>query len=293
MATSVSDKFSNLNDNLAHAAKVLARSKHCQQIFEAIYRGKQAIKTQDDLREATKLSQVRVLQVTSTLFANNMIQREKIDGQFVYKKGELFFSHYKSKILHLARNKKHLAKLPTKVSARSSGGGFTIKIPTKAFSAIDTTVDDIDNFSKVKRVPNGQQSKPIAEKKFKVGIQQIIGEKGKFTDWGGEKNDLFTTKLQIKGKRFACAFAFKGKGKKGVLKPKDFGKNGDQIQRLFQSDAQVFILQYWNLLDQSIYEQMKNFAIAKSAMTGQKIYFGVIDGDDTQRLKLAYPNCFK
>jgi hypothetical protein len=293
MTISVSDKFSNLNDNLAHAAKVLARSKHCQQVFQAIYRGKQAIKTQEELRKATKLSRVRVLQIASTLFANNMIQREKIDRHFVYKKGELFFSHYKNQILNLARNKKNLAKLPTKVSARSSSGGFIIKIPTKAFSVSDTTVDDIDNFSKVKRVPHGQQLRPIAEIFFKAGIQNIIGEKGKFTDWGGEKNDLFTTKLRIKGKRFPSAFAFKGKGKKGVLKPKDFGKNGDQIQRLFQSDAQVFMLQYWNLLDQSIYEQMKNFAIAKSALTGQKIHFGVIDGDDTQRLKMAYPSCFK
>jgi hypothetical protein len=41
------------------------------------------------------------------------------------------------------------------------------------------------------------------------------------------------------------------------------------------------------------YEQMRLFAIAKSAMTGEKIYFGIIDGDDTQRLKLAYPKQFE
>ena len=62
---------------------------------------------------------------------------------------------------------------------------------------------------------------------------------------------------------------------------------------MFQSDAELFMLQYWNRLDQAIYEQMHSLAIAKSAMTGDKIYFGIIDGDDTQRLKLAYPNCFK
>jgi hypothetical protein len=142
------------------------------------------------------------------------------------------------------------------------------------------------------KIPQGQQMKPIAEKRFKEGVKKIIGENGKFTDWGGEKNDLFTTKVRIKGKRIPSAFAFKGKGKKGILKPKDFGKNGDQIQRLFQSDAQLFVLQYWNQLDPSVYEQLRTFAITKSVLTGQKIYFGIIDGDDTQRLVMAYPKAF-
>jgi len=90
----------------------------------------------------------------------------------------------------------------------------------------------------------------------------------------------------------ACAFAFKGKGKKGVLKPKDFGKNGDQISRLFQMDAQVFVLQYWGQLDQSVYELMRSLAVARSALNQQRVDFGVVDGDDTQRLISAYPKCF-
>jgi hypothetical protein len=294
MTTSVSDKFSNFNDNLAHYGKVLARSKHRQHIFETIYRGKQAVKTQEDLRKATKFSRVKILQITATLFANNMIHREKKDGHFVYKKGDLFFSTYRDRILNLARNEKSLAKLPTKINPRASGNGnVTIRVPTKSFDVKCVTIDDVDSFSKAKRVPQGQVMKPIAENKFKQGVQRIIGEKGKFTDWGGEKNDLFSTKVKLNGKRITSAFAFKGKGKKGVLKPKDFGKNGDQIQRLFQSDAKLFMLQYWNRLDQAVYEQMHSLAIAKSAMTGDKIYFGIIDGDDTQRLMIAYPRHFK
>jgi hypothetical protein len=222
-----------------------------------------------------------------------MIQREKINGHFVYKKGELFFSHYKNKILNLARNKKSLANLPTKVTPRSSSAGsVTIRVPTRTFNVASITIDDLDNFSKVKRIRQGQQMKPIAEEKFKQGVKKAIGEGGKFTDWGGEKNDLFSTKIRLNGKRIPCAFAFKGKGKKGILKPKDFGSNGDQIQRLFQSDAQLFMVQYWYQLDQTVYEQMRWFATARSAMTGDKIYFGIIDGDDTQRLKIAYPNLF-
>jgi hypothetical protein len=37
---------------------------------------------------------------------------------------------------------------------------------------------------------------------------------------------------------------------------------------------------------------MENFARAKSAVDGKKIYYGIIDGQDTMRLIAAYPECF-
>jgi len=293
MTTEVSDKFSNFNDNLAHAAKILAGSNDRRKVFGAIYKGKKNPKFQEDIQKATKLSRIRVLQLTGTLHANGLIGREKVDGFFAYKK-LTFYVHHRNKVLSLANSRVKLASLPTKVNPNGlRGRTISIKIPSKAFNVANITVDEIDSFSKVKKVRQNQAMKPIAEDKFKQGIKKIIGEGGKFTDWGGEKNDLFTTKVRLKGKRLPAAFAFKGKGKKGVLKPKDFGKNGDQIQRLFQSDAQLIMLQYWHQLDQSVYEQMKAFAIAKSALTGEKIYFGVIDGQDTQRLKIAYPTRFR
>ena len=89
------------------------------------------------------------------------------------------------------------------------------------------------------------------------------------------------------------AFAFKGKGTTGILTPKKMGKKGDQIQRLFKSAAQVFILQYWGQIDESVIEQMIAFAEAKSATEGSTIYYGVIDGDDSNRIIKAYPNAFR
>ena len=70
------------------------------------------------------------------------------------------------------------------------------------------------------------------------------------------------------------------------------GHNGDQVQRLFRSTAEVFIVQYWNRIEESILEQMKSFAIAKSALEGRKILYGIIDGQDTARLIAVYPDCF-
>ena len=134
----------------------------------------------------------------------------------------------------------------------------------------------------------------MKEDKFKKGIKKILGEKGKFQDWGGEKNDLYTTRVKIDGKRVATAFAFKGPGKRGKLTPKMMGKNGDQIQRLFASGAaDVYVLQYWAQIDESVVEQMKALATARSATERKKIRYGVIDGIDSARIIKAYPRAFR
>ena len=121
----------------------------------------------------------------------------------------------------------------------------------------------------------------------------MIGENGEFKDWGGERNDVYTSKLRHKGKRRAIAFAFKGPGTKGVLTSRKLGKNGDQIQRLFLSPAEIFVVQYRDQIDQSVVEQMRAFATLNSVREGKRIWYGVIDGDDTLRLLAAYPRHFR
>ena len=79
----------------------------------------------------------------------------------------------------------------------------------------------------------------------------------------------------------------------GKLTPKKLGKNGDQIQRLFNSPADVFIVQYHSQIDESVVDQMKRFAIANSVTENKQVWFAVIDGDDTNRLISAFPKQFK
>jgi hypothetical protein len=133
----------------------------------------------------------------------------------------------------------------------------------------------------------------ITESQFKNGIAKILGESGKFKDWGGEQNDLYTNKVRISGRRLPAAFAFKGKGTRGILTPRQMGKNGDQIQRLFKTPAGVFIVQYWGQVHESIVEQMAEFAKAKSAVEGSLVRYGIIDGSDSHRLLKAYAWAFR
>jgi len=70
------------------------------------------------------------------------------------------------------------------------------------------------------------------------------------------------------------------------------GKNGDQIQRLFNSPAEVFIIQYEGPVSESVYELMTELAKAR-AVSGGHIRWTVIDYEGTQKLRRAYPRIFK
>jgi hypothetical protein len=156
------------------------------------------------------------------------------------------------------------------------------------------TIDDIDSFSKVRRIKlAGSLPNWLSETQFKKGIQKILGEPGEFKDWGGETSDLYSTRLRLNGKRHAAAFCFKGPGQAGALVPGRMGKNGDQMQRLFQEEADVFFVQHWRDIKPSVVELMRNLAIAKWSSTGRRIWYGIIDGQDSERLRLAYASKFE
>lgn len=295
MPTAVSDLRSNENDQIDFAVRSIGKGRHRRLVFEAVYFGKSPSKTVRKLCAITRLPRKRVLEEAIKLAHKHLIAQTKIDGELAYKK-DPSIAGCKQRIIQYLKSPKKLANLPTKTRPRVSGsvgGVVTISIPRKFAQVKPLSVDDVDQFKRVKKVRiTTTQFTAIPEARFKAGVKKLLGESGKFSDWGGEKNDLFSTRLQIKGTRRSSAIAFKGPGTKGVLTPKKMGKNGDQIQRLFQSSADVFFVQYWGQIDQSIIEQMDAFARIRAASTGRVTYFGVIDGDDSTRLITAYPAVF-
>lgn len=294
MTTIVSNVSGDRNDKIANAAKVLGNSQDKKAVFTAIYTNKRKGKSVQEIRELTGIkTNVRVLQIAQKLVAEDIVKLGTAKGKRVYEKID-FYTHNRDKILQLADNKNKLKTFPTKTNPQLNASEIKISFSKKITSYAQIVLDEIDSFVKVKKIGlGGSVKQPLAESKIKKGFAGIIKEKGNFTDWGGEINDLYTTRLLLKGKRFATAIAFKGKGTKGILTPRKLGKNADQIQRLFRSPAQIFLVQYQGPIDQSVLEQMKNFAIAKSATEGVKIYYGIIDGQDTSRMLKAYPAYFK
>jgi hypothetical protein len=282
----VSDLLSNFNDQRATAARIIGRSRHRQAIFETVYRGQKQTKTIEEIAKHVGISTVHVLKEGGKM-ANLLF--EKVRGG--YKKKQEFATRYKD-ILTLAKNPKKLQKLHTKISPKISTGGYTVKVvfPSAARQARQITIDDIDSFARV-GTKTQKGIKSYREERIKKGFARIIGESGRFKDWGGEKSDLYTTRLRLKGRRAATAIAFKGKATKGKLVPAKMGTNGDQVNRLFAEPAEVFLVVFGGQIDSAVLSQMQAFAVGV-ALSGGRVYYGVVDGTDLGRLIAAYPNAF-
>lgn len=292
MITSVSDARSNPNDQIAHAATVLKRSPKLREMFKAICGGGKKPKAASQLMKLTKYSRVEVLQLGGRLADQQLVHKTKVGTETAYEK-DRFYAANRDKILRYATNPNGLRNLATKASPRiSTIGPLRVVIQGTKVRIKEITADDIDQFAAIRKVKTAS-AQFISENAFKRGVQKIIGENGKFSDWGGERQDLFTTKIRLKGRRFTAAFAFKGPGTSGTLTPAKLGKNGDQIQRLFLSPADIFIIQYHGQIDQTVLEQMIAFSTLNSVRESKQVWYGIIDGDDTRRLLAAYPNQFR
>ncbi|HEY5748600.1 MAG TPA: hypothetical protein VIU12_21165 [Chryseolinea sp.] len=297
MSTTVSDVSGNRNDKIVNAAKVLGRSSQRIELFLKVYSGKK-VKSVSELMSLTGYTQVRVLQLAKGLASEDIISQIKTKGEGTSYKKIDFYNTHRNTIVRLARNKDKLEKIPTKINPTYSGKGVTVKIEhlpitKKLINAIELTIDDLSSFKKISKFKTTKINiEKLSETDFKNGIKKIIGESGIFKDWGGEVNDLLTTKILYKNKRIRTAFAFKGPGKKGKLTPARMGKNGDQIPRLFSSPAELFVIQYWDQIDQSVIELVQTFAKLKSVMEGKKIYYCIIDGYETKRIVEAYKSFF-
>ena len=292
---SVVDLTSNAPENIAHAAKVVGRGEGRRKVFAAIYRGKQKVKSAKEIAKKTGLTEMRVLQEGKALTDNHIVTTAKVNGYKAYQKID-FYHRRKKQILALAASKAKLTAFPTKrnpatTPAKAERIRIDVRISRKKHAAQHVTVDDIDNFAKVASVGSSPNVK-MAESAFKNGLAKILGEHGTFKDWGGESRDLSSTRLKIDNKRKIAAFAFKGPGKTGKLTPGKMGVNGDQIQRLVKCPAEVFIVQYWADIEDSVLEQLKDLVTLKSYFEDKELWYGIIDGNDSARLIAAYPAQF-
>ena len=83
-------------------------------------------------------------------------------------------------------------------------------------------------------------------------------------------------------------FFLKGPAVKGRLTIAKCGKNGDQIQRLFQSPAELFVIQFNGEIDERIIEEARQKTSYLRSSGSEGAVFTVIDGLDTARLFSAY-----
>lgn len=294
----VSDVRSNAPEQIEYAVQAIGRSKIRLGLFEAVYHHMGA-KSATILAERMQIARTRVIKEIRPLVNRKIVAQENRNKEIYYSAVPMLKAH-KAEIVKYTKNPAKLKTVATKrrpevtVKIEKAVVLTAVKIPRGSFDARQITVDDIDDFSRVRGVV-GSATLPadVSEGKFKEGIQKIIQEPGVFKDWGGEKSDLFTTRLMVAGTRRSAAFAFKGPGQPGRLTIARMGKNGDQGPRLFQETAAVFLVQHWREIDPQVLTLLHSLAVARSVTTGQTIWFGIIDGKDSDRIRMAYPEAFK
>jgi len=114
----------------------------------------------------------------------------------------------------------------------------------------------------------------------------ILGESEIPKDWGGERDDIFSTRVRLGGRPVNASFALKGAGTRGRLTPAKLGKHGDQITRMVTQPAELFVVQYIGPIEPSVHEQLRH-AIRSLRAQGNSAVGSVCDGIETARILIA------
>lgn len=153
------------------------------------------------------------------------------------------------------------------------------------------SADEVDSFREVRRVSAAAVAHlvplPHSEDQIQRSIERILGEPSREQDWGGERSDIFTRHVILQGQRVPAAFLLKGPGLKGTLYPAKLGKRGDQLHRLFQEPAVLFVIQYVGRIDSTV-DQLAGALASQIVRPGRAVAYCLIDGTDTARLLVAY-----
>lgn len=167
----------------------------------------------------------------------------------------------------------------------------TVVVPVGGPSCECVYIDDIDSFEKVKKVTpkdvNDLVPLDMSEANIKRSLADIIGEKFVPKDWGGEKSDLYSSQVVLRGKRISAAFLLKGPSVKKLTIAK-CGTNGDQLLRLTKEPAQLFVVQHVGEIDTNVIEMLDTLVRDLSRKKKERFCYCIMDGVDTARVLKAY-----
>jgi hypothetical protein len=156
-------------------------------------------------------------------------------------------------------------------------------------------VEDIDSFHKVRDVNPSVVADilqagrlELSEDSIQMALEQILDVSFHKKDWGGEMNDLYTANVIVNGARVATAFLLKGNGLRNkVMEIGDCGKNGDQLVRLFDSPAQLFIVQFVGDISETLIKDVDG-KVEKVRLQGKPVCYCIVNGQDTARVLHAH-----
>jgi hypothetical protein len=156
-------------------------------------------------------------------------------------------------------------------------------------------VEDIESFQKVRDVnpatvlgalKNGYLDR--SEDSIQSALERILSVPMHKKDWGGEQNDLYTGNVLIAGARRETAFLLKGNGlRNATMEIRHCGANGDQLLRLCNSPARLFIVQFVGNISEAVVADIDG-KIRQARTAGRDAWYCIMDGQDTARVLKAY-----
>lgn len=120
----------------------------------------------------------------------------------------------------------------------------------------------------------------VPEDTVKRAFAELIGESYVPKDWGGERSDLYTSRVLARGRQVSAAWLLKGPGHPRAMDVKALGKNGDQIDRLFTEPAELLVLQHCHQIKPTVVGMMDAYAHDIRRLRS----YMIIDGADTGRI---------
>lgn len=163
--------------------------------------------------------------------------------------------------------------------------------------SLSIDIQHIDSFEKVRGINHRDIERYVHngffdrdEKTIKREFAEIIGESFAPKDWGGETEDVFTSRILLNGQRLPTSIIFNGPGKVKATQTRlsDLGALGDQLVRMIRvSPSKLYILQSVKPIAHEIIETFEAL-IKDQRSKGNHCYYSVIDGQDTATILYAY-----
>lgn len=167
----------------------------------------------------------------------------------------------------------------------------TGSLPMPFAQGMELRPEEIDQFADMdlRWTPTASEfsaMRGVPEQVVKELLCRLLGEPSVPNDWGGEESDVLSANLAVNGRRHTAAFLLKGPSRFHPMKPTDLGRNGDQLYRLFNIPADVFVIQHCHNIGAAVRKQALAFALQRSFTTPCRVLF--IDGTTTARLLRAH-----
>lgn len=136
------------------------------------------------------------------------------------------------------------------------------------------------DFSSRLNVKDLQALKSVPEEDVKKSFADLIGEPTVPRDWGGEQFDLWTDRISVEGERLRAAIAFRGPAIFRPMTIADLGKNGDQIDRLAGTGADLLVVQHCHSITAPVVNMLRTYATQPHRVRR----YMTIDGYNTIRI---------